>query len=970
MKKLFKILLILGGILLVLVVAATIAVNLFFPQEKVKNMIVPEVAKAVNREVKLEKISVSVFPSLKLHLKGLSISNTSRKGFDNKTPFVQMGEFTLKFNWRSIIKRQIDIDTIHFDNLQLLVEKNRAGSFNFDDMNTKKGSSAEVKKNAEKKEAEPPAPDGKGKKFELPEKLRVALNRFEISNSSIVVVDKSTDQTIVIGNISQKMSFQMDSQLTDIKTVGEIILKGVRVMAKGVPRDVDELNIKLKHDIAVNLPAQTVTIKNVSLSLQKFVISLNGLVKNFETVPEYDIKLASNDITFEELLREIPASLVPEIKKLKAKGGFKIDVAAQGKADPAKKQTLPTVNGKIMVKDVSIKYADFPKSLDEMQADISFTEKNLKINSLKMLSGKDIVDVKASVDDFQNPLVDANINVNVDLGGIKDLAPLPQGVSLKGLLVSHMQLSGRADPNDPTKLTANGRVELNNIEIVTPEVTSPVNLSGNLELSNKAINLAKLAVKIGDSSLLATASIRDYLNLALKKPGQKAAPTMIDFTVDSPNWNVDSMMKKTEKKATPTDEGQPSDDGAMDKPIEVAKLPNVIMKGQIKFAKLRASSLDFTNLVATLNYKDGIFDVATKSNLYTGMIEHNAKLDLTQKKGLKLSQSFNLDKLEANDFISHFNDSLTVKPTRMKPKLFDLLKELDNVVYGKLTMKSSFATMGETPNLLKKNLTGKINADIFDGKIMKNMMLGAMQSTGGKANKLLERLGKGSLPFDGGQIDFKKLTSAIRIENENVVFDTIDALTPRGDWKVDGKLGFDTSINFNVAVKLTKDMSTRLTALQGKTKGAAKKMAGALEGRLGAGLANRVENLAENAVDEGTVDADKDGRVTLNIGLTGLARTPKAVWRGFGKASASPASGSAQESLSTGLEKGQQQAETAVKAKTDELQQKGTAELTKQKDAANQKAKQEAAKAKKKAEQEAGKAKKKATDKARQLLNF
>ena len=83
MKKFFKWVSIIAGVLVLLLIIGVVALPLIFPLEKIKDIAVAKISETINREVTVEKVSFNIFSGIKLEK--LSISN--RPGFTKK-PFV------------------------------------------------------------------------------------------------------------------------------------------------------------------------------------------------------------------------------------------------------------------------------------------------------------------------------------------------------------------------------------------------------------------------------------------------------------------------------------------------------------------------------------------------------------------------------------------------------------------------------------------------------------------------------------------------------------------------------------------------------------------------------------------------------------------------------------------------------------------------------------------------------------------
>ncbi|MFH0920245.1 MAG: AsmA family protein [Fibrobacterota bacterium] len=918
MKKPLKIIGITAAVLVLLLVAGMVTLRILFPAEKIKAMVLPKISEALNRPVTVDGVGFSVFPRLAVTLKNLEVANTTRPGFDNKAPFVHLGGFIIKLNWKSLFIRKLDINCIALDGLQILVEKNKEGSFNFEDMSQPKDSLTILKENvaAEKAAKEK-------KEFKLPADFNFELESFALTNASAKYVDLQTGTTVLVKDINQEAAFSVDSKMADIKTQGKLVIQGIRIISKDVPKDVKDLTVTVAHDLQVDLPGQKLMINSLTLGLQKFAVTLTGNVSDFMNIPAYQITVESKDISIADLLREIPHSLVPEVADVKAEGSFKLKVTAVGKADPAKPEALPSVQGALYVRNMKAHYSNFPKALDQLDADIRFTENSLRVAPLKIISGQDRVEVTVAMDNFKAPKVDANIKVSVNLAGIKDLAPLPEGVSVSGSIEADVNAKGLADPKDPSKLQLSGRVVLNNVIAVTPALGKPVKVTGLATLTNQAVVLQDLKVLIGGSDIVTNLRVTDFLGLVLAKPGEKAAQMKVELKVVSNNLNLDEILGEPAAESPAQTEAGPATTG--DEPLVLPELPNVVVDGTVIAKKITLKKIDVTNVNTKLSVRPTAIDLGTTASLYTGSITHKFRLDLPSTSKLAFQNTFNTERLEANDFITRFKD--LVKTDGKSSPFIRKIKEMDGVLYGKMSMKSSFASNGGSVNQIKKNLVGEILLDVFDGRLTPNSMLKTVFSSAEKVNEAFKLTGQSS-PFGTvGNMEFKKMHNTIRVKDETVSMDDFTFDSKEGNWNIKGTVTFAGALDFNLADKLTQPLSGQLLSGQEKAGGAAKKGVTALSNKLGAAGAI-VNAAADKGFEAVSIPKDREGRVTCNLGLVGSVDSPKPKWNGFG-AAGDKAGGEAQtakketpkQQVQQQVQKVQQQAQQKVEKAAEPVKQ-------------------------------------------------
>jgi|CXWL01.1.fsa_nt_gi AsmA protein len=106
--------------------AATVALKAFFPEPKIRAMIVDAARKQLGREVKLTGIGVGVTG---LSLKGLEISE--RPDFSAGT-FLSVDSFSLRPSWRALIQKRLVVASAVANGLKVKVVKAADGKFNYE----------------------------------------------------------------------------------------------------------------------------------------------------------------------------------------------------------------------------------------------------------------------------------------------------------------------------------------------------------------------------------------------------------------------------------------------------------------------------------------------------------------------------------------------------------------------------------------------------------------------------------------------------------------------------------------------------------------------------------------------------------------------------------------------------------------------------------------------------------------------
>lgn len=836
-KKVFGIALLTIGIL---IVGTTATLWVLFPPEKIKAMVIPEVEKTLSRKVSVGKVGVTLFPVLGVSLSKVEISNSIKDGFSSE-PFVKLDRFLVQISVSSISKGYPVISKVVLKKPQILIESNSSGNFNYNDMAM---TPADTTNSADTANKEP-------KKTGLPMlPVPVSLKSFVIEKGSITYVDKKSKQEFIIGDISQKISFDIDKELKDVKSSGNILLSRISIKTKDIQKPLTNLSVTLNHSVNIDLVNGNATVKQLRVSLQKVFLNLTGTISNINSTPEFDLALVSDTINIKELLSEIPSELFPDIAKLSSDGVADLSLKVKGTMKNG--ESVP-VSGTLKLKDVMVKYKSLPKSINNLNADCNFTDSSVAINTLKMNLGDNPVELHGSVTNFKDPFVDLSVLAKINIGDIKEIIELPKGVGFDGNAAINVNAKGKADPADPTKLNVKGTVDLANLSVLYPPLVKPAVINGRFTLSSKAIG-QNISVKIGQSSLTLAAAVNNYLSLVFPESTKKLPRPSADFTMSSSMLNVDEIIppsKETQKTSTSTSTSKPKP--KQDIPL-IAPLPGVDMKGNVSALNIIYRGVAMSDVNMKVNVLNDIADIEIKTGFASGKINEKIHADLRNTSNVIFNNKLTVDNVEVNDLVG--NLGALIKPTT---SLSSNVNDLQNTLFGKVSLVSSLSGHGGTQEVITKSLNGDISMKIGEGKIVNSKILHHLSGIVEKFVKI-------------NDLRFRDLNAVMHVENELVQFNSFQILSDIGDWDIKGTVGFNTNLRMDILNKLSKENSRMLLSVQNQGKNLAK------------GLLNaaKLSSLASAYLDNAGIPSDKDDRVTLKLYLGGTTSNPSASFKGFG----------------------------------------------------------------------------------------
>ncbi|MDI6740901.1 MAG: AsmA-like C-terminal region-containing protein, partial [Candidatus Edwardsbacteria bacterium] len=654
-----------------------------------------------------------------------------------------------------------------------------------------------------------------------------AVQSFRIKDGAFEFNDKQGRMTVVANGIEQELSLDADRKLENIRTTGGITVREINVSMAALK--LSRLFVRVKHDIAVNLPGKKVTINELTVAPQGIPLTLAGTVADFDSTPLLDLALKTTAIDMKQAFAAIPKEFRAQAKDIQATGRIELGLKVTGRINPKDPKSKPKVDGFLGLRDIGIKYTMLPKAVTGVNGDIRFSENDLEVKSLSAKLGSARhggFNLSCLVQNFENPYVKAAFKGNLDLGEIRDFVPLEEGLTLAGTIDANFKAEGKV--RDINSFAMDGKITLKGISATAPALMKPVSdCGGTVLLTKNLINISDISCKIGRSSISFNGQVKNFLSLVPEQPaaprlgsGQaKGKPAMalpkqgkaqVTFALTSPLLDLDEMLPPTPKGAGKSEIANPKSQTAK-QPV-MLPLPDMLMNGTVRISKIKFLKMDFDNLNGSLSMNDRKLTLDGALGVYSGKVAGNVWSDLGDLTKIEYRLNADATSLEANDFLSaltSFNDRL----------------------FTKVDVNGQFSGLAPDTILIKKTLKGQGRAKSGEGKLVNYQVLADIFA--------YCKLG------DSKEVSFRSLAMGFRILDEKIFLDDLVMTSKFGDVNLSGSSSFAGYLDYRVSIKLTKEESDKL---KGKAGNAA------------------------------ALFTDKDGRVALDLLVKGQSPKPGISW--------------------------------------------------------------------------------------------
>lgn len=575
-----KALLITGGVILFLFVALLTLPLLF--KDEIKDLVVEQVNKSLNAKVDIGDVDLSFirnFPSASVLVKDVCV--VGKDSFARDT-LLSLEEASVVVNIKSFINSEngYQVNKVVLTRPNIYAHVLKSGRANWDIM---------IPDTAQVKEPE----DTTKTEFKL------SLEKLAIEHANVIYNDEKSKMYLKVQDLNHQLSGDMTADETVLSTATSI--EQISFLMDGIPY-LNKAKFLLEADVDADIKNNKYTISKNKVQLNAIELALEGWVKLLENEDvDMDLKVKAPDTQFKDILSLIPAIYAKDFSDIQTKGKVKFDAFAKGIYN---EKRMPAFGVNFLVSDAWFKYPALPKSIDNINIDTKITNPGGSLDAT-------VVDVKkfafalggnpfSGSIHLKTPISDPDVNMYakgiLNLGMIKDVYPMEEGMSLSGILDIDLKLAGKMSYYEKQmydKFFFDGKLNITNMVAKTTALPQPVEIQRvNLLFNPKTVALPALQMKVGKSDISGNGQLENFIPYIFKNETLKG------------NLNVSSNYLNANDFMTPTTEAPA---GQQAKPAEQAPAASTSSS-----AVLIPSNLDFT---LNSSFKKVIYDKMDISNL-------------------------------------------------------------------------------------------------------------------------------------------------------------------------------------------------------------------------------------------------------------------------------------------------------------------------------------------------------------------
>ncbi len=676
------------GITFLLLLLIVILIPVFFKDE-LKQMVLSEVNKTLKADVKIGDFDLtflSTFPNLSIQLKDVTVTGrTEFKGVQLAN--IKKIEASVGL-WDVIGGDQIEIDEVHISDAKFDVRVDPEGKANYDIV-------IPTEELPEDQQEEPSA-------------FKMSLQEYSLNNIQLVYDDQAGDMYANIKNLNHSGSGDLTAEVLDFATktsMDELTfeMEGLSYLSK----------VKTAADATILMEftekTSKFTLKENKFDLNNFSFALDGFYEMLDGYDNMDLKLATKEVEFKDLLSLVPSFYQSGYESMVAKAKVKLGGQVKGRMDD---KNMPGWDFGLDVKNATIKYPDLPGKISNItvKAGSKFAGgenldlMTLDVDKLHADFVGNVIDASMKMrNPMTDPLLDSKLMAKVNLATLGQVMPLAKGESYSGKLNADVVVNGRMsalEREDYEAFKALGVLELSDMIYKSTDFPDPVNVSKMVfRFSPQNLALEQLDASMGRSDFALNGKIDNYMGYVFRDELLKG-----DFNFNSNTLDIDQLMGVGGTSAAPA-ETTTAEAPASDPNAEPVLIPeNVDFNLNTSIGKIHYNNIDITQVKGNVNMKEEVASLNNMTmNTMGGTVGLRGSYNTKDHNKPAIDFGYNLKDLDIQPLAKNF---ITIG------KLAPIAKYAQGKISSNFTMKSSLTKSLEP---IYSSLTG--GGDFFTNMV-------------------------------------------------------------------------------------------------------------------------------------------------------------------------------------------------------------------------------------------------------------
>jgi hypothetical protein len=749
MKKFLKIF---GGVVVLLL--ALLIILPYFLKDQIFEKVKTEIDNTVDAKVEIGDLSLSMlknFPNLYIELQNVSV--VGRNEFTSDTLAFVSRLYTAVDLSSALSGSQIEVGAIVLEDSKVLVKVLESGKANWD-----------IVKSSEEQTVEEQS--GEASDF------KVIFDEVRIENFGLTYDDASLQTVFRVRDLDLNLSGDFSAKETnlDVKTT----LAGISLDYEET-RYLNDANLDLTAALAADLENMLFKFMENQLEINDLHFGIDGQVGMLDDGYSMDLNLKADKTDFKSLLAMVPDAFKSNLEGVQTTGQYKLSAFAKGEY---REESYPAFGVNLKVDNASLKYADLPESVENIQID---AQVNHPGGDLDLLT----TDVNAFHFEVANNPFDAELHVKnpmsdpqlsgffkgiIDFEKIRHAIPM-DSIKIAGKVKSDVIFKGRysvIEKEEYEKFMTKGSVVLNDFVFTTPDFPQGVKvIKSVLDFTPRYISLSSFDSRIGKSDIQLKGKIENYIPYAMKGKVLKG-----NFNLSSTMMNLNEFMTEEEEKV------ENSSDSI---PLSVIEVPaNLNLSLRSNFKTIRFDNMDIKDVKGLIVVKNAAAKLTNLSmNMLKGQMTMNGMYKTLDP--AKPEIDFGLD-------VNNFDINNAYHSLSMIKKMMPIALNCEGKVSSDMNI---IGLLDEEMNPIPATLNGK-------GSLHSREILI-------KENKAFDALAAALKNDEYKRISVTQFDMEFEITNGNVVVKPFTTKVAGNQATIYGTQSVDGKLDFTMDMKLPKE---------------------------------------------------------------------------------------------------------------------------------------------------------------------
>ncbi len=468
---------------------------------KIGDIVKSEANRMLNARVEFSKLDISLFrhfPKASLELDDICVTGIG--AFEGDT-LVAAKRIEAAVDLFSIFGESFEVRKVVLNRPEIYARVLADGSANWDIM----------KPSEEPEEAENQAEesDGEGSSLSL------AVTDVRIINGRVGYTDEASDTKLVVGSLDVALGGNFSADVTDLKT--DISMGGITFTTGGQSL-ASGITATLRATVNADLAGNRYTLSENLLTVNSIKARLDGWVELDGDDIVTDIVLDCSDNNFKDVLSVVPALYTKDFEDLTASGDLSLKAWVRGRLAG---ENYPAFALDLTVDNGSFKYAALPKSVSDVAVTLAVRSDGGPLDNTVVklsrfgasLAGQQVGATLTASTPLSDLAFDATVHGALNLGTVKEIYPLDEGMELGGTITADIAAAGRMsqiEKGEFDRLHTAGTLSVKGMKATLAQLPAIEIDEASARLTPQRMSLDRLDVRIGGSDISAKGYVSNY----------------------------------------------------------------------------------------------------------------------------------------------------------------------------------------------------------------------------------------------------------------------------------------------------------------------------------------------------------------------------------------------------------------------------------------------------------------------------